>query len=187
MNVTRARSAVVIISVVAVVVLAVGVVFVWWQTQSRQSVDALLDRVETHESSLESHMTEYIEAAKKVPSSAGAGGTSGQVAAATTAVQEMNATAIDALTDGIVAQHDLDALALTDGSPLDDARDAYTAHVEAWQTQWEALGNLQLGTPVSNQLNDAEINATFTIAERVFADLDLTDAQRERVEAIFTD
>lgn len=187
MNATRARRPVVILSAVAVVVLAVGAVFVWWQTQSRQSVDALLDLVETHESSLEGHMADYLEAAKKVPSNTGAGYTSGQVAAATSAVQEMNAVASDAVTDGIVAQHDLNTLMLTDGSPLDDARDAYTAHVEAWQVQWESLGNLQLGTQASSQFNDAEINATFTIAERVFVDLDLTDTQRERVDAIFTD
>ncbi len=161
--------------------------FAWSQARSHQGVDDLLDLVEASETRLGNYIDERTREVDDLVKRNPATGTSVALADTERTLGRINDNGTAVLANSIVAQHDLQSLRFVDGSDLDEARDAYVAHIDEWAVHIESFAEFKPGVAVTTDIdyNTAKIMATWTIAEREITQLDLTAAQRERVEILF--
>lgn len=117
---------------------------------------------------------------KKAQHRAAAIATNGRESMRVQAKAELMAAARDSHAGSLVVDHDLAALHLRAGTAMADARDAYRSHIHARIAQvsgWE--------TDLGDRSHDAEVSATWTLAQRAVAVVALDPTERVRADAIF--
>ena len=165
----------------AFVVAAAGGGIAWSQAErTSDPADVLLDAVAHSESTMRDYIDEIDRRFDEIEATSDAGE---QGELATALMIDVPELAEEARDEVLAAKQDATAVTLPDGGPLDQARDAYVAHIDAWIAEYEEA----MVTPAGVVEIEPVVNRTFDEAVAAFERTDLDPGQDERVEQLLTD
>ena len=165
----------------AALVAGAGGGIAWSQAErTSEPADVLLDAVEHSESTMRGYIDEISGRFDEIEATPGA---KEQEDLATALMSDVPDLAEEARTGVLTAKEDVRAVSLADGSELDQARDAYVAHIDAWIAEYEQA----MVAPAGVVEIEPTVNRTFDKAVAAFDRTELDDDQKERVEQLLAD
>lgn len=165
----------------AFVVAGAGSGIAWSQAErTSDPADVLLDAVEHSESTMRDYIDEIGDRFDEIEATADAGQ---QEELATALMTDVPDLAEEARSGVLSAKEDARAVTLTEDSELDQARDAYVAHIDAWIAEYEEA----MVAPAGVVEIEPTVNRTFDKAVAAFDRTQLDADQEERVEQLLAD
>ncbi|MFD2794768.1 hypothetical protein ACFS27_14510 [Promicromonospora vindobonensis] len=165
----------------AFVVAGAGGGIAWSQAErTSEPADVLLDAVEHSESTMRDYIDEISGRFDEIEATSDTGQQEDLATALMTDVPDLAEEARDGV---LTAKEDVRAVTLTEGSELDQARDAYVAHIDAWITEYEQA----MVAPAGVVEIEPSVNRTFDKAVAAFERTELDADQEERVAQLLTD
>ncbi|WP_275005985.1 hypothetical protein [Promicromonospora iranensis] len=165
----------------AFVVAGAGGGIAWSQAErSSEPADVLLDVVEHSESTMRDYIDELSGRFDEIEATSDAGE---QEELATALMADVPDLAEEARAEVLAAKEDAKAVTLPDGSELDQARDAYVAHMDAWIAEYDEA----IVSPVGVVEIEPTVNETFDEAVAAFGKTRLDADQEERAESLLAD
>jgi hypothetical protein len=165
----------------AFLVAGAGSGIAWSQAErAGEPADVLLDAVEDSESTMRDYIDEVSGRFDEIEATSDVEAKEELAAALMTDVPDL---AEEARTGVLAAKDDANAVPLSDGDALDQARDAYVAHIDAWIAEYEQA----ILAPEGVVDIEPTVNRTFDKAVAAFDRLDLDADQKDRAEELLAD
>lgn len=165
----------------AILVAGAGSGIAWSQAErTSEPADLLLDAVEHSESTMRDYIDEISGRFDEIETTSDAGEKEELAAALMADVPDL---AGKARTGVLAAKDDANAVQLPDGGELDQARDAYVAHIDAWIAEYDQA----IRAPAGVVEIEPRVNRTFDKAVGAFGQLDLDADQEDRAEELLAE
>lgn len=165
----------------AFLVAGAGGGIAWSQAErSHEPADVLLDAVEHSESAMRDYIDEISGRFDEIEAT---DDTEKQQELATALMTDVPDLAEGARDEVMTAKEDVRAVTLADGSELDQARDAYVAHIDAWIAEYEGA----MVAPAGVVEIEPTVNRTFDQAVTAFDQVELDADQEERMQELLAD
>ena len=165
----------------ALVVAGAGSGIAWSQADhAGEPADVLLDAVEHSETTMRDYIDEISGRFDEIEATSDA---EEQEELAASLMTDVPGLAEDARSGALTAKEDAKAVTLPDGGGLDQARDAYVAHIDAWIAEYDQT----ILAPEGVVEIDPRVNKTFDQAVAAFERIDLDTDQKDRAERLLAD
>ena len=165
----------------AVLVAGAGSGIAWSQAErTSEPADVLLDAVEHSESAMRDYIDEISGRFDEIEATSDVDEKEELAAALMTDVPDL---AEEARSGVLTAKEDAKAVSLPDGGKLDQARDAYVAHIDAWIAEYDQA----IVAPEGVVEIEPRVNRTFDKAVAAFDRVDLDADQENRTEELLAD